>query len=283
MADFVLLVSSGLFYALSAALYLYRFYAEVPGLSSADESSKGTDWAMRALLVGFVIHIGYLVVSYFELGRFPVVGLSESLSFMSFLIVGGFIIAYRSYPLSSIGIFVTPLALIGMIASVTLSTGSGGQVNAPDLKTILFPVHITLAFIGHASFAIAAAVSIMYLIQERQLKQHKRGKLLNRLPSLGELDELSYRCLAVGFPALTLGIITGSLWLNNVKGLFFEWDPKITASLITWLLYSALLHARLVSGWRGRRAAQLAIVGFIGILFTFIVVGIFFTKTHRFF
>jgi cytochrome c-type biogenesis protein CcsB len=110
----------------------------------------------------------------------------------------------------------------------------------------------------------------MYLVQERLLKSQRVGAITRRLPSLKVLDDLNYRSLAFGFPLLTLGIITGAVWAEYAWGRYWGWDPKETWSLFTWFLYAALLHQRLVVGWRGRKAAIMAIAGFLAILFAFL-------------
>ena len=117
---------------------------------------------------------------------------------------------------------------------------------------------------------MAFGAGIMYLLMERELKTKKMGAIFKRLPSLNVLDDINYRCLTIGFPLLTLGIITGSIWAQNAWGSYWSWDPKETWSLITWFLYAALFHERMTVGWRGRRAAVLAILGFAAVLFTFL-------------
>jgi cytochrome c-type biogenesis protein CcsB len=135
-------------------------------------------------------------------------------------------------------------------------------------------VHSTLAFISYATFAVAFGASIMYLIQEHFLKKKRLGPLYQKLPSLDILDEINYRCLTFGFPLLTVAIITGAIWAETAWGTYWSWDPKETWSLITWFIYAALLHGRLTTGWRGRRAALFSIVGFIVLLFTFLGVNL---------
>ena len=93
---------------------------------------------------------------------------------------------------------------------------------------------------------------------------------------------MNYRCLALGFPLLTLGIISGSVWAEYAWGSYWNWDPKQTWSLITWLVYAALLHGRLTLGWRGRRAAILSILGFSIMLFTFVGVNLILKGAHNF-
>jgi ABC-type transport system involved in cytochrome c biogenesis permease subunit len=109
----------------------------------------------------------------------------------------------------------------------------------------------------------------MYLIQRYFLKTKHFGALFQRLPSLETMDDISYRCLTVGWPLLTVAIISGSIWSDQAMGSYWVWDRKQTWSLIIWVIYAALLHGRITIGWRGKRAAILSIIGFIVVLFTF--------------
>jgi cytochrome c-type biogenesis protein CcsB len=96
------------------------------------------------------------------------------------------------------------------------------------------------------------------------------------------LDEINYKSIVIGFPMLTLGIVTGAAWANYAWGTYWSWDPKETWSLITWFLYAALLHGRLTVGWRGRKAAILAIVGFAALVFTFLGVNLVLSGMHSY-
>jgi cytochrome c-type biogenesis protein CcsB len=93
---------------------------------------------------------------------------------------------------------------------------------------------------------------------------------------------MNYRALTIGFPLLTLGIITGSVWAQYAWGSYWSWDPKETWSLITWLIYAAVLHARLTVGWRGRKAAWFSIFGFLAVLFTFLGVNLLLSGLHSY-
>jgi len=123
----------------------------------------------------------------------------------------------------------------------------------------------------------------MYLMQEHGLKSRRPGRVLERLPSLSELDSLIYLSLGIGFPLLTLGIVIGAAWLYDLKGVFVERDPKVVASIITWLLYAVILHARLLSGWRGRKLAAMSVLGFALVLFTLLGAGLASSGFHGFF
>ena len=104
-------------------------------------------------------------------------------------------------------------------------------------------------------------------------------EISGRFPSLETLDRINYKCMSYGFPFLTLGIITGSLWAELAWGSYWNWDPKETWSLITWIVYAVLIHNRLAIGWRGRRTAYMMIAGFVSVLITFIGVSFFLGRT----
>jgi cytochrome c-type biogenesis protein CcsB len=152
----------------------------------------------------------------------------------------------------------------------------------PIFKSLWLTVHVVTIFMGDALFAIAFLAAVMYLIQERQIKHKKFGSFYSRLPSLATLDAINYQSLVYGFPFLTLGMITGSIYAQYTLGTYWQWDPKEVWSLITWLFYAALLHERLVAGWRGRRAALMSILCFCVLIFTFIGVSLWLGGYHSF-
>jgi cytochrome c-type biogenesis protein CcsB len=129
--------------------------------------------------------------------------------------------------------------------------------------------HIITIFMGNAAFALACGLGMLYLLQENAIKKKARGFFFSRLPSLDLLDTTGYASIVVGFSMITIGLITGVIYAKAIWGKFWSWDPKEVWSAITWLFYAALLHERLTVGWRGKRAAIMAIIGFGVILFTF--------------
>jgi cytochrome c-type biogenesis protein CcsB len=232
------------------------------------------------LVVGFFVHSLALVYRYMEAGYTPITNLHESLSFFSWSIVGVYLILYLKYRVDVLAAFISPMAAV-LIILASLFPKEILPV-APVLNSFWLPIHVILAFIGDAMLTVAFAAGVMYLIQERQIKSKKIGPFYYRLPALKVLDDLSYRCLTFGFPLLTLGIITGSIWAESAWGSYWSWDPKETWSLITWFLYAALLHGRLTVGWRGRRAAIFTIVGFAALVFTFLGVNLLLSGLHSY-
>lgn len=245
-------------YICATAAYLACLFRTSPGL---------TLWAGRLLATGCIAHILSTVHLASLSKHLPLTNMQESLSFFSLMIVGVFIFFDRRYKVTTLGSFVTPVALLMLIVSSTMH--GGVRQLPPILQSNWFWFHAMLAFFSYAAFTIACGVAVMYLIQRHFLKAKNFGALFQKLPSLETLDEISYRCLAVGFPMLTFAIISGAIWSEQAMGSYWVWDPKQTWSLITWLIYAALLHGRLTIGWRGKRAALLSIVGFIVLLITF--------------
>ena len=232
--------------------------------------------ATHTLFVGFGLHSVAILVRFFEMERTPGVNRYESLSLFAWVIVGAFLLVRKKSEIKALGAFISPMALILTLAASVLPKDLI-DIDAALIDTLWFPAHVGTAFIGDAIFALAAVFGAMYLIQERQLKSKKFGPWYHRLPSLNALDELNHRCLSVGFPFLTVGMITGSIWLHSAYGILLDWsDARQTSSLMTWFLYAALIHGRFVAGWRGRRTAVLAMVGFALIVVTYFGLGHFF-------
>jgi cytochrome c-type biogenesis protein CcsB len=122
---------------------------------------------------------------------------------------------------------------------------------------------------GYAGFVLAFGAAICYVVQERMLKAKRITIIQKRLPSLQIADHLAYTMVSFGFPMLTLGIVTGALWAQSFGDSYWNWNPKQTWSLITWLIYAAYLYVRIVSQWRGKWTNRLLIGGFICVIVTF--------------
>ena len=184
------------------------------------------------------------------------------------------------YRLSVMGAFSSVLAVITMLGS-GIAPKAVEPLN-PALNSWWFPLHVSFAFLGNAAFALAFGAGVMYLVQDKMLKSKRFSTLYHRLPSLDTLDNINYRALSLGFPLMTLGIMTGAAWAESVWGTYWSWDPKETWALMTWFVYAALLHGRLSIGRRGRRAAIFAIIGFGCLLITFLGANLLLNGMHTF-
>lgn len=270
-----------LLFNVTLLLYLLATILFLVEVSSRHLKIAGT--ARWILWGGFLCHCAALLLRFIEVGHTPVASLYESLSFFAWALVGTFILFDLRYRLAVLGAFVCPLAvLLMLVGSAVIIGGVEPQQVNPVLSSRWFPVHVTFAFLGYAVFGIAFAAGIMYLLQERMLKSKRFSALYYKLPSLDILDSINYKCLTFGFPLMTLGIISGAVWANSAWGGYWRWDPKETWALITWFWYAALLHGRLSIGWRGRRAAIFAIIGFVALAFSFLGVNLLLEGAHTF-
>ncbi len=213
-------------------------------------------------------------------GHVPMTDIRESLIFFSWAIVLIYLVLEYRWKIRVLGAFIITIAFLLILAS-TLFAPSAAPL-PQYFSSGWLGVHTTLAFLADAAFAIAFCIAMMYIIQERQLKHKSPGGFYRRLPPLDVLDELSYRAIVMGFPLLTLAMVTGAIWADSAWGSYWGWEPKEIWSLITWLIYASYLHARLVTGWRGRKAAYLAVFGFLIVLFTFLGVNLLLPGRHAF-
>jgi cytochrome c-type biogenesis protein CcsB len=263
---------------LALALYLASTFFYLSFVIT--DRQRLNSYAFYFLLAGFVVHLLSLIVRFFVAGYTPITNLHESLSFFSLCIAGFFLILRRIYRVEGLGSIFLPVIAIVLISSFTVSTGI--KPLPPMLRSFWLPIHTSFAFIGNAVFFAGFLVSIVYLIAERSIKKKRMSGVSNRFPSLETLDRINYKCMSYGFPLLTLGIITGSLWAELAWGSYWNWDPKETWSLITWIVYAILIHNRLTIGWRGRKTAYMMIAGFLSVVMTFLGVNLLIGGLHSY-
>ncbi len=258
-----------LFFQLAFGSYLLATAGYIAYFIKPEQKWTATA-SLWVTVLGFLLHIAYFLLRWTESGRIPITSFFEAANFLGMGIVLVFLIMEFRFKIATLGSFMLPLVIVLMAPALILS-GDIKEIN-PVLKSGWLGVHTSLAVLGDAAFAFAFIVSIMYLIQERQLKSKHLGAIFHRLPSLDIMDTLGYKALTFGWPLYTLGMLTGSIWANSAWGSYWSWDPKETWSLITWVIYLALLHLRTI-GWRGRKMAFLSIIGFVFVLVSFFVVS----------
>jgi len=212
-------------------------------------------------------------------GHAPFTNLYESMVFFAWAISFLYFIFELKYKNKTLGAFVMPFAFIVLAYTSLGGPGIRKEVEPliPALQSNWLIAHVITCFLSYAAFAVSCGASIMYL-----LKGDKKGGFWDKLPSKEVLDEINYKAVLVGFPLLTLGIITGAAWAHYAWGSYWSWDPKETWSLITWLIYAAYLHARFMRGWRGKKAAALSIIGFAAVLFTYLGVNLIISGLHSY-
>ena len=210
--------------------------------------------------LGFAFLTAWLIFRTIATGHGPFANMFEFSVAFAWGVLGAYYWFERSYGQRILGVFAIPVALAMMGYALTLPSAVEQLVPALQ-NNLLLSVHVAVAIVAYGSFTIAAAAAILFLIQP------EGGRW--GLPKPEILDEIGYKAVVVGYPFLTLVIILGALWADVAWGRYWAWDPKETASLVTWLIYGAYLHARVVRGWRGNRAATLLLLGFAATLFTY--------------
>jgi cytochrome c-type biogenesis protein CcsB len=227
--------------------------------------------------MGWVLHTLALVVRGVELGRPPLGTLLEAMSVVGWAAVLLTLWAERQYRVKVLGAFVLPVVSIFGISAAALPPGLSDL--SPALRSAWIWVHVILVLLGISAFVLNFAGGVMYLLQERQLKAKRPGALYYRLPPLETLDRMTYRALTLGFPLLTLGLLLGALWARTAWGSVLTFDPRALFSLLAWLVYASTLSGRVLAGWRGRRAAYFAVVGF-GVLVLTLGAGLLLPGRH---
>ena len=250
---------------LRVALILYSLGLADALLTVITRRTKLFRFALGAISLGAIFHLVALVEAAIEEQRFLVGAFDQSVSFLAFAITCTFLVVYWRYKFQALSVFVFPLVFMLTLSAAVRDTA---PIDNPILQSTWIYMHVLLVFAGYAMLFVTFVAGIMYLLQERELKSKKPRGLFHRLPPLGQLDDLAHKTLALGFPFMTLGIISGALWASAKIGGAWALDPKIALAFGTWLIYLALIFTRWTIGWRGRKAAYFSIAGFIAAAIT---------------
>jgi cytochrome c-type biogenesis protein CcsB len=227
--------------------------------------------AQAMLAAGLLLHTLAVAAAFIQSGHAPVANLRETLILAAWAVTGVFLSLQVRLPVKVLGAYAAPLATLIMVVGLQLPEAVGTDRSV--LASVWLALHVITIFTGEAAFALACGLAVVYLVQEHAIKNKRHGFFYRRLPALERIDTAAYRCIAAGFSLHSLGLVTGFIYAHVVWGRMWSWDPKEVWAGVTWLLYAALLHQRLTVGWRGRRAAVMAIIGFAVVLFTFLGVN----------
>ena len=239
--------------------------------------------------ITLLLHTAAILLRWVEsyqlgIGHAPLSNMYESLVFFSWCIAVLYLLWEWKLNSRILGAFAMPFAFL-FIAYASLAPGVSDRIDPliPALQSNWLHVHVITCFLSYASFALSCGISILYLLKLRQKeKGQKEASLPALFPPLDSLDALIYKTIAVGFPLLTIGIVTGAAWANYAWGSYWSWDPKETWSLITWFVYAIFLHARFAREWRGKRTAALSIIGFAAVIFTYFGVNYVLSGLHSY-
>jgi ABC-type uncharacterized transport system permease subunit len=213
--------------------------------------------ALGSFCVGIVLHFVAIVQLGVASGSVPVNNFNESISFCAFMIAIAFLFVMWRYQFTGLAVPVFPLVfLMSQVGSMEFPVQPWTDARVRNAWLLL---HVVLVLLGYAGLALTAVASLFYLIQERQLKTKRRSRLFDRLPPLGSLDNLITSAMGFGFVFITLGVIVGSTWAFIEFGTRWIAEGKIAVSLFTWVLYLVMIFLRTTAGWRGRKAAVMAL------------------------
>jgi ABC-type uncharacterized transport system permease subunit len=212
--------------------------------------------ALALVAVAFIAHgtdIGWRGTEHVH----PAQSVREAIGFLAFILTGGYLLASVRYRLTIGGVVVMPVSLIMLVAARLTPAGT-----EPEGLSTLGRIHISLATIGVGVFALASALSAIYLVEERALKRKRFDTLAfkDRGAPLEALETMSMRLIWIGFPIFTIALVLGAIWVSKLGESLDR--PEYPLAAVTWLAFAGLLVARQVYGWRGRRAAKLTLAGF---------------------
>lgn len=264
---------------------------EVPAVSTSVEQGAGRragNIGMSIMWLTTLLLGSALITRGISAQRLPWGNMYEFSLAGGFAVIAAYCFLSIKRDLRWLGLFVSIPVLLDLGLAVTvLYTESAPLV--PALRSYWLAIHVTAAIVCMGAFTVGALLSSLYLVAENAEKRvaanapaKKADALAKRLPSSDRLDLMSYRIHAFMFPLWTFSVIAGAIWAEAAWGRYWGWDPKETWAFITWIIYAAYLHARATAGWQGRKAAYVAIAGYLTILFNYFVVNIYVQGLHSY-
>jgi cytochrome c-type biogenesis protein CcsB len=264
---------------------------ETPSVSTSFTSGAGRragNIGMAVTWLSTVLTGAALVFRGISSSRLPWGNMYEFSLAVGFSVLVAFSLLSLKRDLRWLGLFVSIPVLLNLgLATTVLYTESAPLV--PALSSYWLLIHVSAAIVCIGAFTVGALLSLLYLIADNAEQREASAKpaksiddLAKRLPSSERLDLMSYRIHAFMFPLWTFSVIAGAIWAEAAWGRYWGWDPKETWAFITWIIYAAYLHARATAGWRGRKAAYVAIAGFLTIMFNYFVVNLYVQGLHSY-
>jgi cytochrome c-type biogenesis protein CcsB len=232
-------------------------------------------------IIGFLLSVAGVVTRALAAQRAPWGNMFEFTITAMVLFVGVYLILVWRAGLRWLGLPVALLAAVGNGLAVTVFYVEVAPL-VPALHSVWFLIHIVAAAISGAAFTVGGVMSILYLIKKRAEERGTVRGYLGRLPDSRRIDLIAYRFLAFAFPLWTFTVAAGAIWAQYAWGRYWGWDPKETWALVTWVIYACYLHARSTAGWRGTKAAVIAIIGLASFWFNFVGINLLVSGLHSY-
>jgi cytochrome c-type biogenesis protein CcsB len=250
------------------SLFFHSFFTWIEFIFRSKIFNKFTNFSF--LLSSFFLFVS-LAYRWYNAGYFPLSNLYESLLFLSWSLLNAYFFIEKKAKTSLVGFLVSPIALmISGFATLVLPTEMQKALPlVPALQSNWLMMHVSMMMLSYATLLVGSILCIFYTLlsgpfsSEAFRKNSSQKRKEEKQDLLKNIDFWSYRIIGIGFPFLTLGIIAGAVWANDAWGAYWSWDPKETWALITWFIFAIYLHARIIRGWEGQKAAILGSLGFL--------------------
>jgi cytochrome c-type biogenesis protein CcsB len=259
----------------------------VPALRAIREAGPWVRAGVALSSVGVVAHTVAVITRGLAVHRAPWGNMYEFVTALTCVAAIFFLFVMIRYRAWSLGVFVMGAVVVALGLAETLIYTAAGQL-VPALQSYWLDIHVTAMTLATGIFFVAAVLGTVYLIVDRYNRRVAAGQaepghgIIRRLPTIEQIDRLTYRTIMFGFPVWTFGVIAGAIWADQAWGRYWGWDPVETWAFITWVLYAAFLHARATAGWRGRRAHYIQLLGFTSLMFNILVVQVFIAGLHSY-
>ncbi len=248
-------------YIFCSAFYFSNLFLKTKAI---DRAASFSTWLV------FVLHTAALLIRWLEtyktgLGHFHVVTMYESLTFIAWAIVGGYLALEIIFNNKAVGCFVVPVAAIVMIYASMFSNVDNSIAPVPEvLQGNFYNYHVIPCFLAYAAFTLSCGASVIFILKKwRQKEDSLETAFFNIFPSLTMLDEIAYKTIAVGFIFFTIQLVAGMFRTKIIWGSYWQWDPTQVFGLMTWLIYATILHGRYMQWWGGYKTAFFSIIGFM--------------------
>lgn len=244
------------------------------------KQEKGLQLAQRWFWGAILVHLLTLILLSYDLKRLPVATLSEAFTTFVWLTGTIYYVLERRLKDHSIGAFILPLLLIMLLISNI--TFDRNEPIAEVLKDVRFEVHVLTLLLAYGAFALSFIASLLHTLLSRELQKHDLGMFYSRLPSLPFFDRISNSAVDIGLIFLTIGLILGAynaalVWQDKLFT-----DPKIYSAFLSWIIYGIHFAGRRFGNWYGQRAATISLIGFGWLIFSFVIISMYFSNLHHF-
>ena len=258
-------------YAMSLGLYLWYLYANKRLIGRT---------ATLSLAGGVVLHYLALLERSRSVHAVPYEDLYGSMSLFAWLLAVTYLGLELFHRQRSVGPFVLPFVLILFLVA---SFGPASPLPKPPARGVEFALHVTLNILAYAAFALSFVLSFIYLLQNRLLRDRRLGTPFWRFPALEVLERMSRSSVIVGLASLTVGITLGFVWVNRIRGRYWNADAKEITTLLVFFFYVGYVWLARRTAWRGARAAMLCVFNFVFVVFSYTVVNLYLSRYHRYF